>query len=39
MFIETCKGQGKGLKITGRCGNVMKESVEIAYTYAKYYTN
>jgi Lon-like ATP-dependent protease len=41
LYIETCltqplgKGGGGGLTCTGQLGDVMKESTQIAYTYAK----
>lgn len=34
VFIESvAKGPGRGLEVTGQLGKVMKESVDIAYTY------
>ena len=37
VFIESVsKGSGRGLEITGQLGQVMKESVDIAYTYVQY---
>ena len=39
MFIETQAIEGKGLKLTGRLGDVMKESVEIAYSFVKYFAS
>ncbi|MCI1640056.1 MAG: endopeptidase La [Bacteroidales bacterium] len=36
LFVESSVSQGKGvLTMTGNLGNVMKESVEIAYQYVK----
>lgn len=41
LFIEASLGSvkkySKGIKITGNLGDVMKESVRIAYTYARHY--
>ena len=33
--VEPSASKGEGLRITGQMGGVMKESTEIAYTYAK----
>ena len=33
--LENCVKLTAGLKITGSLGKVMKESVQIAYTFAK----
>ncbi len=35
LFIETLPLKGKGLKLTGQMGDVMNESANIAYSYAK----
>jgi len=36
LFIESCVSKGKGaLSMTGNLGNVMKESIQIAYQYIK----
>ncbi|MCB0826595.1 MAG: endopeptidase La [Armatimonadetes bacterium] len=35
LFIETTKFPGKGLKITGQLGDVMKESVNAAMSYIR----
>jgi ATP-dependent Lon protease len=35
LFIETLPLRGKGLKLTGQMGDVMNESANIAYSYAK----
>ena len=36
LFIEACKMPGKGmLKLTGKLGDVMKESAQAAFSYVR----